>query len=78
MLSVSAVNAAPSVVVNVHQGPSWFGVVAVVVPVLALVFTVASFWWRYARRGNIVSTTAPHGYALNTTDAMFLSCEKGS
>ncbi|WP_116998433.1 hypothetical protein [Desertimonas flava] len=31
------------------------------VPVLALVFTVASFWWIYVRRGKL-KTFAPNGY----------------
>jgi hypothetical protein len=57
--------------VTVHQvGAGWAW--SSLVPVLALLFTVASFWWLYARRGRVVSTSVPHGYALSATDALFL------
>lgn len=38
------------------------------VPVGALVFTVASFWWIYLRRGRL-RATPPHVYASSTTSA---------
>ena len=45
--------------------------VPALVSVLALGFTVASFWWLYARRGHIRSTSTPTDFALLTTFAVF-------
>lgn len=42
---------------------------ATAISVLALVFTIATFWWLHARRGS-VTATAPRVYAF--TDAMRL------
>lgn len=43
---------------------------ATAISVLALVFTIAAFWWLHARRGSVTATT-PRVYAF--TDAM--SCD---
>ncbi len=44
------------------------GYVPVAIALLALVFTVVSFWWLYARRGSITATT-PRAYAFGGTGA---------
>ena len=45
------------------------GYVPVAIVMLALVFTVVSFWWLYARKGSITATT-PRAYAFGGTGAL--------
>lgn len=46
-----------------HSGADPLAITAALVAILALVFTVGSFWWLHARPGPIKVTT-PHAYAF--------------
>jgi hypothetical protein len=51
-----------AVVHTAGSSTNWLAVVAVAVSVLALVFTVGSFWWQNWRRGRLV-VAEPRSYA---------------
>ncbi len=48
------------------SGTVWLASVAIVISALALLFTVGSFWWLHARRGQLISFE-PHTYAAAIT-----------
>ena len=63
MLSLLVAATQTPVVVHSDGTPWWVAVVTVTIALLALLFTIASFWWLYARKGKLAAAH-PKSYAF--------------